>query len=169
MKLLGFLFVFFVMPPLGYLVSATVFTHFGDQVDVRDTRNASLIAVARSCAAQEPITLTGGFKTWYICQADVSANGGPSRAMEARGFLNPSLVGVPVEVGTTHKGTRLVPEHQRYPNAAGLLLAGTIIGWLALMIVMLWLLSRKHMPPLSAGPDEIRAHVEGRNRENGTE
>ncbi|MFS8098621.1 hypothetical protein LFM09_15930 [Lentzea alba] len=159
MKFLGFLFVFFVMPPLGYLVSATVYTHLGDQVEGRDTRTAPLVAVATSCTAQEPITLTGGFKTWYVCQAEVSANSGPPRTMEARGFLNPSLIGVPVEVGTTHKGTRLVAEHPRRPNLAGLALAGTVIGWVLLIATMLWALSRKRMPKLSSSPQDIAEHA----------
>lgn len=81
----GLLFVFLVMPPLGYLVAATVFTHFGDQIEVRDTRGAYLVAVARSCERQDPITLSGGFKAWYLCEADVAANGGPARTMTARG------------------------------------------------------------------------------------
>ncbi|ANZ42214.1 hypothetical protein BBK82_46075 [Lentzea guizhouensis] len=167
-RLIGFLFVLFVMPPLGYLTAATVFTHFGDQIEVRDTRGAHLVAVAKSCTAQEPITLTGGFKTWYTCEAEVSANGGPSRTQEARGFLNPDLIGVPVEVGTTNKGSRLVAKHPLHPTAAPLLLAATVIGWILAMGAMLWVLSRKHMrkPRVDSPPEEQpdEAYIRGRKK-----
>ncbi|HEX8864291.1 MAG TPA: DUF6346 domain-containing protein [Lentzea sp.] len=160
LRSIGFLFVFFVMPPLGYLMSATVWTHLGDQIELRDTRGEHLVAIARSCERQDPITLTGGFKAWYICEVDVSANGGPSRKEKSRGFLTPDLVGVPVAIGTTDtRGTRLVAKHPRYPNLAGLALAGTVIGWVLLMMAMLWVLSRKHMPKLSSSPEEIAQHA----------
>ncbi|MDT7787913.1 MAG: hypothetical protein QOF58_6332 [Pseudonocardiales bacterium] len=141
------------MPPLGYLTAATVWTHLGDQIEVRDTRGEHLLAVARSCERQDPITLTGGFKTWYICEVDVSANGGPSREEKSRGFLTPDLIGVPVAIGTTNRsGTRLVAEHPRYPTAAPLALAATVIGWVLLMVAMLWVSSREFMPRPSSSP-----------------
>ncbi|MFI6094023.1 DUF6346 domain-containing protein [Lentzea sp. NPDC051213] len=160
-RLIGFLFVFFVMPPLGYLTAATVWTHLGDQVELRDTRDAYRVAVATSCERQDPITLTGGFKAWYICDADVTVQrDGTSRRLKTRGFLTPELIGVPVAVSHTNTaGTRLVAEHPRYPNLAGLALIGTVIGWILLMAAMLWVLSRKHMPKLSSSPEEITAHV----------
>ncbi|MEU3643639.1 DUF6346 domain-containing protein [Lentzea sp. NPDC034063] len=151
MKLLGFLFVFFVMPPLGYLTAATVWTHLGDQIEAGGT--STLVGVARSCERQDPITLTGGFKAWYICQVDVSARGGPPRTMKSRGFLTPEHIGVPVPVATTHNGRDLVADSdsKRYPNLAPLTLAGTVIGWVVLMAAMLWSLSRKHIAENSVG------------------
>jgi hypothetical protein len=146
---IGFLFVLFVMPPLGYLTAATVWTHLGDQIEVTDSAAKSeiLLGVAKSCERQDPITLTGGFKTWYICQVDVSERGGPPRTMESRGFLTPQHIGEPVPVSTVHNGRDLVADrdHLRYPNLAGLALAGTVIGWIVLMAAMLWVLSRKHI------------------------
>lgn len=158
-RALGLLFVFLVMPPLGYLTAATVFTHYGDQAEPGDTGNAYLVAVARSCARQDPITLSGGFKAWYICQADVSANKGPSRTMTARGFLNPDLIGVPVEVGTTSQGKKLVPKHPRHRLATPFLLVGTIIGWVLLMVGILYLLSHKHMRKPLSSPEEDTAQL----------
>ncbi|MDX8140940.1 DUF6346 domain-containing protein [Lentzea sp. BCCO 10_0061] len=153
MKLLGFLFVFFVMPPLGYLTAATVWTHLGDQIVVTEAKDETPVGVARSCERQDPITLTGGFKAWYLCQVDVSARGGPARTMESRGFLTPEHIGVDVPVATTHNGRNLVAnsDTMRYPNLAPLALAGTVIGWILLMAAMLWSLSRKHMPKKSVG------------------
>ncbi|MEV6239355.1 DUF6346 domain-containing protein [Lentzea sp. NPDC051838] len=162
-RALGLLFVFFVMPPLGYLTAATVWTHLGDQIEVSGTAaaNETLRGVARSCERQDPITLTGGFKAWYICQVDVSAHGGPSRRMESRGFLTPDDIGKSVPVGTIHNGKDLVADRDylRYPTLAPLALAGTVIGWVLLMAAMLWVLSRKHMPRLSSSPEEIAQHV----------
>ncbi|WP_330277446.1 DUF6346 domain-containing protein [Lentzea sp. NBC_00516] len=151
MKLLGFLFVLFVMPPLGYLTAATVWTHLGDQIEASGT--STLVGVARSCERQDPITLTGGFQAWYVCQVDVSAHGGPARTMESRGFLTPEHIGVQVPVATTHNGRNLVADSdtERYPNLAPLALAGTVIGWILLMAAMLWLLSRKHIAENSVG------------------
>lgn len=94
------------MPPLGHLTAATVWTHLGDQIEVTDSaaKNEILLGVAKSCVRQDPITLTGGFKAWYICQVDVSERGGPSRTMESRGFLTPQHIGEPVPVSTVHNG-----------------------------------------------------------------
>lgn len=162
LRSIGFLFVFFVMPPLGYLTAATVWTHLGDQVEVSSAaQNEILIGIARSCERQEPITLTGGFKTWYICQVDVSAHRGPSRTMESRGFLTPADIGKPVPVDTTHRGRDLVADsdYLRYPTLAPLAVVGTVIGWVLLMAFMLWALSGRHMPRLRSSPEEIAAHV----------
>ncbi|WP_112277098.1 DUF6346 domain-containing protein [Lentzea terrae] len=141
------MFVLFVMPPLGYLTAATVWTHLGDQIEVGDgaVKNEILLGVAKSCERQDPITLTGGFKAWYICQVDVSERGGPPRTMESRGFLTPDDIGKPVPVSTVHRGRDLVADddYRRCPNLAGLALAGTVIGWIVLMAVMLWALSRR--------------------------
>ncbi|MFD4672832.1 DUF6346 domain-containing protein [Lentzea sp. NPDC058450] len=161
MRFLGFLFVFFVMPPLGYLTAATVWTHLGDQIDPGRT-TSTLVGVARSCERQYPVTLTGGFKAWYVCQVDVSENGGPPRRMESRGFLTPEHIGKPVPVSTTHNFRNLVSNRdtERYPTLAPFALIGTIVGWVVLMGLMLWALSYKHMPKLSSSRDEIIAHAQ---------
>lgn len=82
---------FLVLPALGYLLGATIFTHFWDKVEIAD---ADLTITALSCQEQGPITWRGfGFVS--ECRARVQ-RGDSATITTVRGFLRPHLVGEPV-------------------------------------------------------------------------
>lgn len=100
-------FAFLVMPVLGYLLGATVFTHFWDKPDAENVDRAALVVTALSCEQYGPITLRG-FGFVHECRARVE-NRNSATIATVRGFLEPHLVGQPVVV-REFSGGEVTPE-----------------------------------------------------------
>ncbi|MET9228190.1 DUF6346 domain-containing protein [Lentzea sp. NPDC003310] len=122
-KTLHRVFAFLVMPTFGYLLGATVFTHFWDEVEIAD---ADLTITALSCRQEGPITWHGfGFVS--ECRARVQ-RGDSTTITTVRGFLKPHLIGEPV-VGEEFGRGEFRPKRPEATQAVVTLVAFTAV-WL---------------------------------------
>ncbi|GLZ31934.1 hypothetical protein Lesp02_41220 [Lentzea sp. NBRC 105346] len=145
-KLLHKLIAFLIVPLLGYLVGATIFIQFYDEIETGDLANAEYVAVARSCERQGPLTLRG-FGYWWECRADVTRVAeNVTRTMSTRGFLRPEHIGKKVAVNTTRAGREIVPEERPYQGLGGFLLIPFGILWLFVIAYVANPLLRKYVP-----------------------
>ncbi|SMD25328.1 DUF6346 domain-containing protein [Lentzea albidocapillata] len=99
-------FAFLIMPVLGYLLGATIFTHFWDKVEIAD---ADLAVTALSCKEYGPVTWRGfGFVSECRARVENKVSGGATLTT-VRGFLAPHLVGEQVVVREFRRG-EVTPE-----------------------------------------------------------
>ncbi|GGN11458.1 hypothetical protein GCM10011609_59390 [Lentzea pudingi] len=141
-------FAFLVMPVLGYLLGATIFTHFWDKPDAENVDRADLAITALSCEQYGPITLRG-FGFVHECRARVeNRNSRSATIATVRGFLEPHLIGQPV-VGREFDRGELTPERPYAWWAFGLLLLFAGV-WL---YVSIWVTRSGGLSRLRRQPD----------------
>jgi hypothetical protein len=128
------LFVFLGLPVLGYLLGATIFIHFWDKVEVGDLSKSEYVAVAQSCERHGPIAVTGFGYRWQ-CQAELIRRVSGDSRLITTSFLKPEHIGKKVAVGTTHRGTNLVPDERPYQGLGGILAMVFGVLWI---FVLAW-------------------------------
>ncbi len=110
MNVLRRVLVALVIPLLGYLIGATIFNHFWDEAEPGDLKKATLVAVAKSCERQGPVT-GQGFGYYYECEAEIRARSdGSTSTSTVAGWLAPEDVGKEYSVHTTRRGRSLEPD-----------------------------------------------------------
>lgn len=141
-------FAFLVMPVLGYLLGATIFTHFWDKVEIAD---ADITVTALSCQEHGPVTWRGfGFVS--ECRARVQYKvGGGATVATVRGFLASHLIGEPVVVREFRRG-EVTPER---PSAGWGIALVVLFGgvWLYLSA---WVARPDRWVTRSGGPSRLR-------------
>ncbi|MDX3658592.1 DUF6346 domain-containing protein [Streptomyces sp. ID05-26A] len=136
-------FAFLIMPALGYLLGATIFTHFWDKPDAENVDRADLVVIALSCQQHGPITLRG-FGFVHECRARVeNRNNSSATIATVRGFLEPHLIGQPLAVREFVRG-ELTPERP-YAWWGWVLLLSFVIVWL---YVSIWVTRSAGLSPL---------------------
>ncbi len=159
-RLLHKLTAFLILPVLGYLLGATIFIHFYDQIEPGVPADTGYVAVAKTCERHGPVTMRG-FGYWWACQAEVTRLAdGAKRTMSTRGFLKPEHIGHQVAVNTTRNDRELVPEERPRQGLGGLLLIAFGILWLFVLAYTSGpLLKKSHTlrrpSPTEPEPDEV--------------
>ncbi|MFS8096165.1 hypothetical protein LFM09_03405 [Lentzea alba] len=126
MKVLHRIFAFLLVPALGYLLGATIFNHFWDEVEPGDLANAPYIATAKSCERHGPVTLRG-FGYYYRCQTQARDKAdGSVGTWAVTGWLEPSDIGKEYAANTAKRGRDLHP--QARPQSQ------VVMGWLFTLV-----------------------------------
>ncbi|MDX8032048.1 DUF6346 domain-containing protein [Lentzea sp. BCCO 10_0856] len=104
MKVLRRVVAVLVLPFLGYLIGATIFLHFWNQAEPGDVKNANLVAVAKSCERNGPVTLRRlGF--YYTCEVEVRIRSdNETYTSDVTGWLAPEDIGKEYAVHTLRRG-----------------------------------------------------------------
>ncbi|RAS60679.1 hypothetical protein C8D87_11198 [Lentzea atacamensis] len=124
MKALHRIVAFLLVPALGYLLGATIFNHFWDEVEPGDPAKAKLVAVAKSCERHGPVA-PRGFGFYYRCQTEVrSQPSGNVTKWTVTGWLEPSDIGKEYAVHTARRGTELTPDVR----------SQVFLGWLSTFV-----------------------------------
>lgn len=107
MNLLRRVLVALIIPLLGYLLRATIFNHFWNEVEPGDLANADPVAVAKSCERRGPVTWRG-FGFHYECQAEVRfRSSGETYTSIVTGWLTPEDIGKQYAVHAVRHGRPL--------------------------------------------------------------
>lgn len=99
-----------IVPLLGYLLGATIFNHFRNQVEPGDLAKADLVATAKSCERRGPVALRG-FGFYYECRAEIRVrSSGETYTSTVTGWLTPEDIGKQYAVHTVRHGRPLEPD-----------------------------------------------------------
>ena len=109
MKVLRRILVFLVLPLLGYLIGATIFLHFWNKIEPGDLKNATVVAVAKSCERLSPVSWRG-FGYHYECETELRAKSGTTSTTTVTGWLKPSDIGKEYAAHTSRRGKPLEPD-----------------------------------------------------------
>lgn len=151
-RVLHRVFAFLVLPVLGYLLGATIFTHFYDQIETGNLGDTEFIAVAKSCERHGPVT-TRGFGFWWECRVQVTRPAaGLVKTFTTKGFLKPEDIGRQVAVETTRRGRDIVPQARTHSALGMVLLFPFGVLW---VFVLAWTanpLLKRHLERVKSEP-----------------
>lgn len=115
-----------VIPLLGYLLGATIFNHFYNQVEAGDLARATLVATPVSCARRGPVAWRG-FGFFHECQVEVRVrSSGETYRSSVTGWLAPEDVGEQYAVHTVRHGRPLQPDVRSEGQV--------FLGWLCTLV-----------------------------------
>ena len=97
-----------ILPLLGYLIGATIFNHFWNKVEPGDLKNATIVAVAKSCERHGPVAWRG-FGYYYECETELRSRSGKTSTTTVTGWLKPSDIGKEYAAHTMRK-SQLQPD-----------------------------------------------------------
>lgn len=112
MKVLRRVLVYLILPLLGYLIGATIFTHFYNKIERGDLQKATLVAEAKSCERLSPVSWRG-FGYHYECKAEIRVVSDQTTHMSTvTGWLTPEDIGKEYAAHTQRVGKALYPDER---------------------------------------------------------
>ncbi|SDG04351.1 hypothetical protein SAMN05216553_10542 [Lentzea fradiae] len=156
MNVLRRVLVALVVPLIGYLLAATIFNHFYNQVEPGDLAEARLVATVKSCERRGPVAWRG-FGYYHECELEVRiSSSGETYTSDVTGWLAPEDIGKQYAVHAMRHNRPLQPDVRSQSQV--------FIGWLctfvfsiAYLMLIAWIAS--HVWPGEGLPGARRPAV----------